>query len=221
MFFADDILLIGKSRANLDKLMEITRLFCKDHRLELSDTKSKIINHNSETGKTTFHGPAEIAPLALEAVLSFKYLGIPINCSPRNLFKNYNEQVKKRAHSYLASVLSLVKTGPDRADLAYTLWTNCALPSILYGCEVMPLLQGTINEVEKCQAQVGKFILQIPRSSASVASSLDAGLKPVWAVIAEKVLIYAKTIMSRPVSYWPKVAMNENIERHSQSPYTK
>ena len=221
LFFADDILLIGKSRSDLSKLMEITRVFCKNHRLALSDTKSKIIHHNSETGKTTFHGPAEIDPLTLEAVISFKYLGIPINCTPRNLFKNYNEQVKQRANSYLASVLSLVKTGPDRADLAYTLWTSCALPSILYGCEVMPLLQGTINEVEKCQVQVGKFILQIPRNSASVASSLDAGLKPVWAVIAEKVLLYANTIMSKPESYWPKVAMNENVERHSQSPYTK
>ena len=69
----------------------------------------------------------------------------------------------------------------------------------------------SINEVEKCQAKVGKFILQIPRNSASVASSLDAGLKPVWAVIAEKVLLYANTIMSRPVSYWPKVAMNETF----------
>ena len=221
LFFADDILIIGRSRAHLDKLMEITQVFCKNHRLELSNKKSKIMNHDSETGKTTFHGPSVISPLELEAVLSFKYLGIPINCAVRNLFKNYNEQVKKKALNYLASVLSLVKTGPDRADLAYTLWTNCALPSILYGCEVMPLLQGTINEVEKCQAQVGKFILQIPRSSASVASSLDAGLKPVWAVVAERVLLYANATMSKPESYWPKIAMNENIERGTQSPYTK
>ena len=44
------------------------------------------------------------------------------------LFKYFNDQVKLKANNYLHSVLSLVKTGPDRADLAYTLWTRCALP---------------------------------------------------------------------------------------------
>ena len=72
-------------------------------------------------------------------------------------------------------VMSLVKTGPDRAELAYTLWTCCGLTAILYGAEVMPLTQATITEVDRCQAQVGKFMLQLPRSSASVAANIDAG----------------------------------------------
>ena len=79
----------------------------------------------------------------------------------------------------MSSVLSFVKTGPDRSELAYTLWTRCALPSILYGSEVIPLTVSTISEVERCQAAVGKFILQIPRRSSNVSIRIDAGLKPV------------------------------------------
>ena len=45
-----------------------------------------------------------------------------------------------------------IKSGPDRSNLAYTLWNAVALPSILYGSEVIPLTQGTINEIEKCQS---------------------------------------------------------------------
>ena len=144
------------------------------------------MTHDAATGKTTFQGSSTLSPVILEQVLNFKYLGVPLGCSPISLFKSFNDQVKKKARNYLSSVLSLVKTGPDRSDMAYTLWSTCALPSILYGAEVLPLLQSTILEVERCQTIVGKFILQLPTNSANVSSHIDAGLKPVWSVIAEK-----------------------------------
>ena len=178
------------------------------------------MTYDASTGNTVFTGP-DSSSISLEQVLSFKYLGIYLNISPHNLFKDFNDNVKKKAQAYMSSVLSLTKTGPDRADLAYTLWSSVALPSILYGSEIIPLTKGTISEIEKCQSSVGKFILQIPRSSANVSCNIDAGLKPVWAVVAEKALLFAKAIMSRPVSYWPKLAMRENLALGRQNPYTK
>ena len=191
IFFADDLVLIGRTKPALDSLMEISRTFFSNHKLEISEKKSKIFNLDCTTGKTTFHSSSDQAPLDLENVLAFKYLGIPLNSSPYNFLKDFNDQVKKRAKNYLSSVLSLVRSGPDRSALAYTLWCRCALPSILYGTEIMPLTQATISEIERCQHAVGKFILQLPRSSANVSSFLDAGLKPVWSILAEKVMIYA------------------------------
>ena len=179
------------------------------------------MTHDAATGKTTFQGSSTLSPVILEQVLNFKYLGVPLGCSPFSLFKSFNDQVKKKARNYLSSVLSLVKTGPDRSDMAYTLWSRCALPSILYGAEVLPLLQSTILEVERCQTIVGKFILQLPTNSANVSSHIDAGLKPVWSIIAEKVLLYAYSTMAASSSYWPKLAMNEQIARGTKSPYTR
>ena len=220
IFFADDIVVIGRSERALNDLMEITRRFFSTHHLELSEKKSKVIGHNAVTGQITFKGAADDF-LTLEEVLSYKYLGIPVCSSPYNLFKKYNEQVKTRAKAYLASILSLVKTGPDRSELAFTLWSCCALPSILYGCEIMPLTQATISEIEKCQSQVGKFMLQIPRSSASVSVSIDAGLRPVWAHIAEKTLLYASSLMRKSEDFWPRIAMNVNLALGFKSPYTR
>ena len=199
--------------------METTRRFFFKHKLQISETKSKILTYNAVTGKTSFEGD-NLAPLQLEQVISFKYLGIPLNCSPYNLFKSFNEQVKQKAQNYLSSVLSLVKSGPNRSDLAYSLWTLCGLPSILYGTEIIPLTQSTISEVERCNSLVGKFILQIPRSSATVACYIDAGLRPISSIISEKVLLYSRSIMNKPASYWPKLAMNENIAAGTHSPYT-
>ena len=221
IFFADDIVLIGSSRAALDQLMLKTRTFFHSHHLTLSVTKSKIMSYEAATGNTTFHGSSCLSPLSLDQVLSFKYLGVPLSCSPYSLFKFYNEQVKKRAQDCLSRVLSLVKTGPKRSDLAYCLWNNIAIPSILYGSEVLPLLDGTIKEVERIQSVIGKFILQVPRSTANVSVHIDSGFKPIWAIVAEKFLLFAHNTMAKPSSLWPKLAMNENLLMGNKSFYTR
>ena len=220
ILFADDLVVIGKSKKNLDHLMGITRQFFSIHKLDISENKSKVMSHNASTGKVTFNGH-NLDPLQLDEVLVFKYLGIHLSCSPYSFFKSFNENVKNKARSYLSSVLSLTRSGPNRSALAHSLWTLCGLPSILYGAEVIPLTQDTIAEVEKCNTAVGKFILQIPRSSSDVACYIDAGLKPISAIVAEKVLLYAHSIMNKPATYWAKIAMDENLAIGSRSSYSR
>ena len=201
--------------------MKAARTFFKNHHLELSVKKSKIMSHNSATGKTTFTNNQDQDALSLENVISFKYLGVTISSSPYGFFRTHNENAKAKAKQYLQSILALVKTGPDRADLAYTLWTSCALPAILYGCEVVPLNQATIQEIERCQTRVGKFILQIPTSSSNVSTNIDCGFKPVWATLAERVLVYVNQLSSKPSSYWAKIALLEQFEMKPTSPFIK
>ena len=219
--FADDIIILGQNKQSLDVLMAKTQDFFKNHHLKISETKSKIMSYDAATGQTTFHGSSDLPSISLENVVSFKYLGVPVSCSPRSLFKNYNEKVKQKARAYLTSVISLVKTGPDRSEMAHMLWTRIALPSILYGSEVIPLTQDTISEIEKCQTQVAKFMLQIPRSSASVSAYLEGGFCPVWATIAQKVMLYSFNTMKKPSSNWAKLALDEHLSLGSKSPYTR
>ena len=221
ILFADDLVLVGKSKKDFDVLMHRTRVFFKNHQLKISDTKSKIMTFDSSTGQTIFQHSDDLPPLILDSVSSFKYLGVVVSSSPYSLFKGYNERVRKKATSYLASVLSMAKTGPDRSEMAYMTWSRIALPAILYGAEVVPLTQETINTIQTCQNQVAKFMLQIPQSSASVSSSIDAGFQPVWSLIAQKVLIYAHKTMKKPDSNWAKKAFIEQISQGSNSPYTR
>ena len=169
------------------------------------------MNHDSSTGQTTFQGSDDASSLTLENVVYFKYLGITVSSSPYSLFKNYNASVKKKALSYLSSVLSMSKSGPDRSEMAYMTWTHIAIPAILYGSEVMPLTQDTISTIEMCQTQIAKFMLQIPRSSASVSSNLDAGFQPVWSYVAQKVMLYAHYTMEKPESNWAKKALSDQL----------
>ena len=220
IFFADDILIIGKSKEALENLMGICRRFFQSHKLDISCSKSKVMTYNATTGKTEFND-CDLETLQLEEVIFFKYLGIYLNCSPYNFFRTFNDQVKKKAQNYLSAVFALTRSGPNRSALAHALWTNCGLPSILYGAEIIPLNKDTIDMVEKCNTAVGKFILQIPRSSANAVCYVDAGLKPVTSVIAEKVLLYAHRIMNKPTNFWPKMAMTENLAAGNKSPYTR
>ena len=91
ILFADDLVLIGKNRKSLDVLMGITRDFFSKHKLQISETKSKILTYNAATGKTSFN-VADQPTINLDQVVIFKYLGIQLNCSPYNLFKSFNEQ---------------------------------------------------------------------------------------------------------------------------------
>ena len=157
IFFADDIVLFAKNAKDLHKLMKICRSYFKSHMLQISDKKSKIMSYNASTENVVFEEFENNAQLTLEQVLTFKYLGISLSVSPYCMFRKYTEKVKEKAKSYLYSVLSLVRSGPDRSELVRTLWVNFALPSILYGCEIIPIDKKTIQEIEKCQASIGDW----------------------------------------------------------------
>ena len=220
IFFADDIVLVSKDKQGLDKLIMIAKKFCDNHHLQISATKSKIMSHDAATGKVTFNLGNEDT-ITLDQALAFKYLGITVSSRPYGLFKAHNENVKAKARQYLYRVLSLVKTGPDRSNLAFSLWRNVALPAILYGCEVVPLNQDTIQEIERCQARVGKFMLQLPVSSTNVSTNIDCGFRPVWSIIAERVLNYASRVMGLPSSNWAKLAFEYHLGTKPASSYLK
>ena len=70
--FADDIVLIAKSKKDLETLMKITRKCLKELKLEISVSKSKIMMFDARTGKMSFNS-AGMEPICLEKVVCFKY----------------------------------------------------------------------------------------------------------------------------------------------------
>ena len=85
------------------------------------------------------------------------------------------------------------------------------------------MIQKNRNElIIFCPKFWGKVKKKVPRSSTNNCVPIDAGLKPIWAVIAEKVLSYAHKTMLKAKHSWVKIAMDENIKRGaSSSEYTK
>ena len=61
---------------------------------------------------------------------------------------------------YKFSVMSKAKDSHDPALVARELWNKVALPSILYGSEVIPIRGQELRKINSEATQVGKFILQ-------------------------------------------------------------
>ena len=87
IFFADDIVVMGKDKASLDKLMKMTRIFCRNHHLDISTNKSKVMTHNAEYGSTIFGGDEDLDDISLDQVMAFKYLGVTVSTKPHGVFQ--------------------------------------------------------------------------------------------------------------------------------------
>ena len=72
--------------------------------------------------------------------------------------------------------MTKAKDSYDKQMVARELWNKVALSSILYGAEVIPIRPLELKKMNSEAAQVGKFILQLPKSTSNVTASLISGL---------------------------------------------
>ena len=156
LFFADDIALIARDADGLCLLLNIVQKHCKDMDLKLSIKKSKVMSTTQDLWEL-FDGDTVIG--TLDKVLTYKYLGVELKLNPRKSAKVMMEKARSSALSYKKACLSLDYDGPDNVDLTLCLWLNVAMPSILFGCEVVPFSQAIIDDIDRFQSALGKFTL--------------------------------------------------------------
>ena len=198
LLFADDMVLIAKSRAELQQLLDIVLKYFDDHKLTISTKKTKLMTSTKTSGVISFLGEYSSSPLKVDFVSSFKYLGVTFNSQPYRLFSDFNDLVLRKCETFAHNILSMSKSGPDRSYMALVLWKTVALPSILYSVECIPLHATTISKIECTQNRIGKFVLQVPPSSVNIQVLTDAGLIPVRFLICQKVVQYNKKLRSQP-----------------------
>ena len=193
--------------------------YFNSHRLSVSQTKTKILSFSTKNEKQQFIGDFNPSPIHFDCVLSLKYLGIPFSNNTRSLFKEFNIKIIEKAESYSRAIFSFTREQFDRSISARLLWLNSALPSILYGCEVIPLSIVTIDRLQCIQNQIGKCILKIPKSSSNAAVAIDAGLMPIKFMISQRVLSYIQKFSFLELNYWPRKAFEWTSLNSTRSSY--
>ena len=201
--------------------MQLARAFFHSHRLTISISKSKILRPDPVQENISFPDLPGHPPLSLDTALVYKYLGVFLNSSSRAVFKDFNAAAVGKAQMYMVRALQLTRLGPCRSRLLFHLWTGIALPSILYGCEILPLTKQSLRAISACQHAVGKGLLQLPRHAANASVPIDAGFRPIQHIVAEKVLRYNQKVMLRPQSDWTHTCLSVHLSLQTRSPYYK
>ena len=96
----------------------------------------------------------------------------------------------EKARSYALSVINMARDSPCPALFAWRIWKYVALPAIFYGCESVLVRKDEISKIEREQARVAKFMLQVPANTANVVAQVLADMEPIEVYYWRRVLDY-------------------------------
>ena len=217
LLLADDLVLISRTEEGLRCLLRTVKFHTDSLKMLISESKSEIIcPGDEEWNLTNSQGEVE---LSLKSVLQYKYLGILMHGSMHKTGKAKQEQALKTARQYKGACLKMSKMGPDTVDLAKTCWTSVALPSIIFGCNVVPFTETKIVEIERIQSQLAKSLLGLPLGAANLCAQETMGWKTFRHLLYQSVLSFYLRLLHLPVERWSHKALMEHLEGGWSSPY--
>ena len=176
--FADDIFLISSTESGLEDLKIILEGWCYDFRMKVSKKKTQVISPNKSYLWTLTDLEDEAHLLELQHVDEYKYLGVMQKLTLRDTAVSKQNAMISRATTYKNSILRLRNTLPDKLDVSRATWENIAIPSILYGADVLPVDLVTIGKLDEVQNYIAKVLLGVPKSSSNKGCQLEMGFKP-------------------------------------------
>ena len=149
--FADDIGVVATSMDGLERLLRIVEREGAKFNMRISGKKSKIM--------VLKHGQNLVInamPMRLDQVLHYKYLGVHLEARPQAHFhKEYETNLLKKAQTYCNVIRTKSRSFPDPAYAAFQLWHKTALPSILYGMQVMEVSVRTKECLDSLHCKIG------------------------------------------------------------------
>ena len=201
LFFADDLILVTEKIVEIEKLVGIVRKFTDDRGMEINFTKSSIMVKGNKQLKEN---------MGIEIRDNLKYLGL--NYVGRgSIWKKQREIMKNKAISMSAKIVPLAKETVDCIGMTDMLWTGEALPSILYGTEVVVMTKETIASLEKQQNNIARQVLGVNRSINGNAVRSEMGWKSMEGHIYKRKMNFWGYLHQLDEHRWAKILLEESI----------
>ena len=160
--FADDIVLIGYSANDINKLIKCVLDYCKKWRLEVNISKSKIMIVAKEKIRKKlwklYSNKDNAESLLLPLTQSYQYLGIWFNDSWNwsTHIKYICKKVDERINSYKFTIF---RNKFIENSAKVTVWNVMFKPILLYGSEVWWCNASQNLVLERIQIKVAKWII--------------------------------------------------------------
>ena len=209
LMFADDIVLCARNSSELSDMLKIIKNTLLDLDLTLNYKKSQImklyqpnINADYLTWTLNSHDKYGLPEInILKETNDYKYLGITFNNHNGNLSRIFSKEEKiklEKMNKIYYTILDDFKNTFDKVYEGLRLWNNVCLPTVLYGTEIIPLSESTINILEDFQSNFMKKIFGNTYRLRHSIGKWELGLLPISALIDIKILTYWSKLKYNP-----------------------
>ena len=151
LLFADDIVLMAETAEELQSMLnEVTR-YSEEMEVKFSNEKSQImiINRDEEVEERWFLNNRE-----MEIINKYNYLGIQFQNT--GLLKEKNEKINK-AEQWYGRLGSSLGFRANTYEIMRGMWKGVAVPSIMYGMEILTMTRTEIRSIETTQNKVARL----------------------------------------------------------------
>ena len=188
LLFADDTVLFGNSKEDLQLVLNIFERYCDEWKLTVNISKTKVLifssGRNLNNQKFYFKGNE------LEVVNEYKYLGIFLSRS--GSYIKTKKYIADQANKALYSLLRKIRILNLPIDMQVDLFNKVIKPILLYGSEIWGF--GNLDVLERVQLKFFKQILNLKKSTPSFMVYGELGARPL-----------SIDIQSRMISFWTKL----------------
>ena len=222
LFFADDMVITAETEAELKLKLEILGNFMKERHLEINFSKTEIIKigrGSSEEKTWTILKEDGTEEGTISETNLYKYLGIKLGRS--RTFLQHRNHMERQLPRLKALLKVKSRNTPSRTRAASAQWKQAVLPKILYGAEIITYTKTWINEVEKAQNNVGRWILGVRPSTTTVGVRAELGWISVEGEIELRKANYWKRLHTLPSSRWAHQALQEVLKGNYESDWLK
>ena len=192
LLFADDTVLFGNNKEDLQFALDKFDTYCDKWRLTVNTSKTKVIIFSK--GRPPRNVKFYFKNEEIEIVNEFKYLGIFLARS--GSFLKAKKHIVNQANTALFSLQRKIRNLNLPIDMQIDLFNKMIKPILLYGCKLWGF--GNLEIIERVQLKFFKQILYLKKSTPSFMVYGELGAYPLFI-----------DIQSRMISFWCKVNNNE------------
>ena len=201
ILFADDLVLIGRSRREMEILLDVTSKFGDDMNLHFNPAKSGIVEFaKCADSERTY----EIQHRQLPVLKTYKYLGITL-CDKNNYLEEQEKIWTAKAERVLRQMHAKSLWKFNRFEVTKIQWKSTAVPTLTYANSVTTMSSKLRRRLETLQREAGRWALGQPNANTAIEFiDGELGWSTFEAREAKSKLTYSARIGEMSELRWPK-----------------
>ena len=177
LLYADDVVVMSESAEEFQRILDVVDEYGRDFGVKFSSEKSQvmIVNRVDNEGNVRW----KLGEDELKETNEYKYLGVWM--STNGCEKAKNEKISM-SNQWVGRLGSAARIRTCKYDVLREVWKCVAVPSIMYGMDVMVWNESEIMKLEGGQNRVARMALNAPKYAAVEALRGDMG----WSTFRER-----------------------------------